>query len=195
MSLGFHSRAPTPCHGSAAPPPRPPPQTAVVFSSAASVQLWVNGADLGRKEVPLYGVVNYGGVVFQPGNITATSFNQAGDVLSTTTVVTTGPAVALKLTVEEGSTVIAADGECTTHDASGAGRHLSRRPCPRLLPPSLPSGEDVALVRVTVVDAQGRMVPDANPTITFAVTSGGGSVYGVGNGDPSDHTPAKGTGA
>ena len=134
---------------------------AVVFSSAASVRLVVNGKDLGAKPVPPYGVVNYPGVTFLPGNITAVSYNAAGDVLATHTVSTTGAAVALRMAVEPGSEALRAD------------------------------GADVGLVRVEVIDAAGRIVPDASHTITFAVTAGGGSIYGVGNGDPSDHSPDK----
>ncbi len=51
-------------------------------------------------------------------------------------------------------------------------------------------GEDLAVVQVAVVDAQGRVVPIADNEVTFAV-GGQGSVGGVGNGDPSSHEPDK----
>jgi beta-galactosidase len=47
-------------------------------------------------------------------------------------------------------------------------------------------GEDVTMVEVAVVDAQGRVVPTADNMISFKV-SGAGAVAGVGNGDPSSH--------
>ena len=50
-------------------------------------------------------------------------------------------------------------------------------------------GEDVAMVAVEVVDAQGRIAPMADNLIIFAVT--GGTLIGVGNGDPSSHEPDK----
>ena len=53
-------------------------------------------------------------------------------------------------------------------------------------------GEDVAMVRVEVVDEQGRLVPDAGEEILFE-TSGNGRLIGLGNGDPSDHASDKGT--
>ena len=53
-------------------------------------------------------------------------------------------------------------------------------------------GEDVSVVEVRVVDAQGRVVPVANEEIEFQV-SGSGRLIGVGNGDPSDHASDKGT--
>jgi len=51
-------------------------------------------------------------------------------------------------------------------------------------------GEDLTMVEVDVVDAQGRIVPTADNLVTFGVT-GAGHVAGVGNGDPSDHGPDK----
>lgn len=46
-------------------------------------------------------------------------------------------------------------------------------------------GRDVSMVTVTVVDSSGRMVPTAINTITFGI--GGGTIIGLGNGDPADH--------
>jgi beta-galactosidase len=51
-------------------------------------------------------------------------------------------------------------------------------------------GQDVAVINVTIVDAQGRTVPLADNKVTFAL-SGPGNVLGVGNGDPSCHEPDK----
>ncbi len=51
-------------------------------------------------------------------------------------------------------------------------------------------GEDVTMVTVAVVDAQGRVVATADDPIHFNV-SGAGYVAGVGNGNPSDHDPDK----
>jgi beta-galactosidase len=49
-------------------------------------------------------------------------------------------------------------------------------------------GQDVSVINVSIVDAQGRTVPTAGNKLTFAV-SGPGAVIGVGNGDPSCHEP------
>ena len=51
-------------------------------------------------------------------------------------------------------------------------------------------GQDLAVINVMVVDAQGRPVPMADNMVSFAV-SGPGNVIGVGNGDPSCHEPDK----
>ena len=49
-------------------------------------------------------------------------------------------------------------------------------------------GEDVMMVEVDVVDAEGRIVPTASNLVTFTL-SGAGRIAGVGNGDPSCHEP------
>ncbi len=49
-------------------------------------------------------------------------------------------------------------------------------------------GEDVAIVTVAVVDAQGRVVPNANVPVAFSL-AGPGRIIGVGNGDPTSHQP------
>ena len=55
-------------------------------------------------------------------------------------------------------------------------------------------GEDVAILKVEVLDKEGRLVPTANNKIGFKVT-GEGALIGVGNGDPncqeSDKKPTR----
>jgi len=53
-------------------------------------------------------------------------------------------------------------------------------------------GEDLAIVRVEALDAQGRTVPTAMDMIDFKVT-GNGALIGVGNGDPNCHESDKGS--
>ncbi|RYG32199.1 DUF4982 domain-containing protein, partial [bacterium] len=50
--------------------------------------------------------------------------------------------------------------------------------------------EDVALVEVEILDAQGRVAPTADNPVRFSVV-GPGAIAGVGNGDPSSHEPDK----
>ncbi len=47
-------------------------------------------------------------------------------------------------------------------------------------------GKDVAVINISVVDREGREVPDADNLIRFSI-SGPGKIIGVGNGDPSSH--------
>jgi beta-galactosidase len=49
-------------------------------------------------------------------------------------------------------------------------------------------GEDVAVLTVAALDAQGRVVPVAQNKIDFSL-DGAGKILGVGNGDPSCHEP------
>ncbi|MEO8795611.1 MAG: glycosyl hydrolase 53 family protein, partial [Daejeonella sp.] len=54
----------------------------------------------------------------------------------------------------------------------------------------LADGTDASVMNISIIDAQGREVPDANNMIRFAI-SGPGKIIGVGNGDPSSHEPDK----
>jgi beta-galactosidase len=54
----------------------------------------------------------------------------------------------------------------------------------------LADGKDAAVINISVVDRQGREVPDANNLISFSLT-GDAQIVGVGNGDPSSHEPDK----
>ncbi|WP_369933560.1 beta-galactosidase GalA [Xanthomonas tesorieronis] len=55
----------------------------------------------------------------------------------------------------------------------------------------LADAEDVAVVAVEIVDAQGRVVPTADDAVRFAVR-GAGRLIGLGNGDPASHENDKG---
>ena len=50
---------------------------------------------------------------------------------------------------------------------------------------------DVALLRATIVDADGNPVLDATNNVTFTINSGPGFIAGVGNGDPSCQEPSQ----
>jgi beta-galactosidase len=52
-------------------------------------------------------------------------------------------------------------------------------------------GRDVAVINVSTLDDQGRLVPTAQNQIKFQVTNG--TIIGVGNGDPTSHEPDKGS--
>jgi beta-galactosidase len=69
-----------------------------------------------------------------------------------------------------------------------AKRETTGRPATLKLTPDRASinadGEDLAMIRVEALDAQGRAVPTAGNMVSFKV-SGGGAFLGVGNGDPN----------
>jgi beta-galactosidase len=48
--------------------------------------------------------------------------------------------------------------------------------------------QDIAHIRVEIVDEEGRMVPTADNLITYKI-SGNGKLIGLDNGNPSDHEP------
>ena len=52
----------------------------------------------------------------------------------------------------------------------------------------LADGKDISVINLSVVDREGREVPDADNIIRFVI-SGPGKIIGVGNGDPSSHEP------
>lgn len=51
-------------------------------------------------------------------------------------------------------------------------------------------GKDVTVLNISIIDKEGREVPNANNMIRFSI-SGPGKIIGVGNGDPSSHEPDK----
>jgi beta-galactosidase len=75
----------------------------------------------------------------------------------------------------------------TRRETSGAPAAIRLRPD---RDPIHAEGEDVAVIAVEIVDAQGRIVPTADNQVSFAV-SGPGKMIGVGNGDPTSHEPDK----
>jgi beta-galactosidase len=54
----------------------------------------------------------------------------------------------------------------------------------------LGDGKDATIINISVVDREGKEVPDADNMIRFSI-SGEGKIIGVGNGDPSSHEPDK----
>jgi beta-galactosidase len=51
-------------------------------------------------------------------------------------------------------------------------------------------GRDATVINISVVDREGREVPDADNLVKFYL-EGDGKIIGVGNGDPSSHEPDK----
>jgi beta-galactosidase len=49
--------------------------------------------------------------------------------------------------------------------------------------------EDAVVVAISLLDDQGRVVPNADHRVTFRLTGAGGRILGVCNGNPADHDP------
>lgn len=126
-----------------------------VNSNADSVELFLNGKSLGKKDMPrnshLQWTVNY-----EPGTLEAVAYKNGRRI--TNKVETTGSGVNVVLTPYK--TTILAD------------------------------GEDATVMNISIVDKDGREIPDADNMIRFTIT-GPGKIIGVGNGDPSSHEPDK----
>jgi beta-galactosidase len=128
------------------------------FGNGDSVELFLNGASLGRKPMPKYRHIEWD-VPYAPGSLVAKCYS--GDkLIATDKVETVGVPAALRVTT-------------SSSDLK-------------------PDREDCAMLSVSVVDAQGRVVPSASNMVTFT-TTGPAAVVGVGNGDPSCHEPDRAT--
>jgi beta-galactosidase len=135
-----------------------------VYSNADSVELFLNGASLGSKNVDAKAADTNSGhlqwsVTFASGMLQAKA-TKNGAVVVTDTVQTAGPAAGVTLKVDRAA--IAAD------------------------------GLDLAYVEADVVDAKGVLAPRASNEIAFSVT-GPGVLVGVDNGDSTNHESYKGT--
>lgn len=133
----------------------------VVFSDLPYVELILNSKSRGVKRCPYLSFASFGNVVYESGNLTAVArLDLTGPVLATHTQISSGSAAGLLLTLDAPSA------------KTGTGTSL------------LLDGHDAALIRATVVDANGLTV-DSNRSIRFTITSGPGRIIGVHNGNAS----------
>jgi hypothetical protein len=140
------------------------------YSSAPTVELLVNGVSFGsRPVVPmLRGVGSYAeflAVPWEAGNLTVVARDASGKAVASTSRATNGNAAALTLTLDAPSKL------------TGTGEALFL------------DGNDVAMLRATVVDSAGHRVVLASTNISFRVLSGPGYIQGAHNGDPHNHQP------
>ena len=150
-------------------PAGPPLLKLAVHSNADVLECVVTPADgsagysLGRVVLSPLGLTNtaYDSVEFKPGRLECTGYkNGTARPYASQTLLTPGVAAALRLSAEMNQSSLVAD------------------------------AQDVALIRVEVVDAAGTVVPTASDLVSFTV-HGPGRVLGVGNGDPHCHEPDK----
>ncbi|KRA58497.1 beta-galactosidase [Caulobacter sp. Root655] len=112
----------------------------LVVSSADSVELLLNGKSLGQGVKSDGFLFTFKAVAWAPGTLRAVGRDAGGKVASSDEVVTTGPAVALRLTPHVSPLGWRAD------------------------------AADIALVDVEAVDAEGRRVPTALDLVKFDVS-------------------------
>jgi len=126
-----------------------------INSNAESVELFLNGKTLGKKDMPRNKHLQWS-VPFEPGKLEAIGYKK-GKLLKAK-VETTGVPTEIVLTPHK--TTLLAD------------------------------GQDLSVVNVSVLDNEGREVPNASNPIEFFI-QGDAKIIGVGNGNPSSHEPDK----
>ena len=148
-----------------------------VYSNARSVEVFLNGESLGRKEFTYYPETDTSLarqddgsdqenlylqwlVPYEAGTVEAVAYDENGKEIARDVKTTAGDPAAIKLSPERQS--ITAD------------------------------GEDLCYIEVDVVDKEGVMNPRANNSIQFSI-SGNGRIVGTDNGDPTDFTNMKST--
>ena len=141
-----------------------------VYSSGASVDLYLDGASLGTLANDAWMGWNEWNVTSAESaaatNLTAVARDAAGAVVAThSRLANVSPAQRIVLTIDAPS------------PTTGTGRRV------------VLDGHDVALLRATIVDSRGTPVHTATHNVTFEVLSGPGRVLGVGNGDPMCKEP------
>jgi hypothetical protein len=125
----------------------------LAVSSADSVELLLNGKSLGKGVKSDGFLFTFKAIAWAPGTLRAVGRDAAGRVVSSDEVVTTGPAVALRLTSHVGPLGWRAD------------------------------AADIALVDVEAVDTQGRRVPTALDLVKFDVSGPAEWRGGIAQGD------------
>eukprot|EP01062_Namystynia_karyoxenos_P053520 TRINITY_DN4338_c0_g1_i1.p1 TRINITY_DN4338_c0_g1~~TRINITY_DN4338_c0_g1_i1.p1 ORF type:complete len:979 (+),score=225.56 TRINITY_DN4338_c0_g1_i1:75-2939(+) len=136
-------------------------RTVHVYSNAPRVSLWLNGRLVGSQDMPFFGTATFS-VKYEPGNLTATAEGQGGGLLAAFTKMTPSVGRSLRLSLDAPSA------------STGTGSAV------------VADGEDVAMLRAEVLDADGRLAVDSNVSITFAVTQGPGRLWATHNGDPAN---------
>ena len=148
------------------PPPHGILRNLTVYTNAPFARILVNG----KVVAPIATIVPFTaarflGVAFSPGNVTAECLSTQSTVLASRTKHSWGVATAIQLTLDAPS----------TRTGTGSSVYMD--------------GQDVALIRATVVDVYGVPVHDSIDNITFKVSDGPARLVGVGNGDPANRDP------
>ena len=138
-----------------------------VYSNAPWVRLRLNGELVPNASAsPSHGVASWRALAYAPGTLVAEALAADGaTVLASHARRSWGAAAAIALSLDAPSL------------ATGTGAALFL------------DGADVALLRVTLLDAAGAVCASCVDNVTFAVTEGPALVAGCGNGDPANRDP------
>eukprot|EP00035_Acanthoeca_spectabilis_P016130 m.326674 g.326674 ORF g.326674 m.326674 type:complete len:946 (-) comp16485_c0_seq4:4008-6845(-) len=146
-------------------PPSGTNRTINVYSNCPTIRLELNGKVVGTQSIPYFGMATFS-VTFAEGALTAVGLDGAGAAVANYTIATVGAAAAVQLTLDAPA----------AHTGTGSAL--------------VADGEDTAMLRATIVDAKGAMVPGASQNMTFKIVSGPGIVWATHNGDPANDSPS-----
>jgi beta-galactosidase len=143
-----------------------------VISCAPAIRVFVDNKELSNGLTPIlpFSVVTYRNVQFNGGinaNLTAIAYDSTGNnEISRITILPTSVPTQLHMWVEDiyksrNGTVLSAN------------------------------GQDVALLGIELLDAQGYRVTSSDVDISVSISSGPGIIFATVNGNPADHVPAK----
>lgn len=141
-------------------------RTITVYSNAPLVALELNGARVTQPQaISFFGQATFT-LPFTPGNLTAVGLDHMGARLAQHSVLSPqGPTASLVLSLDAPS------------PETGTGTTL------------VADGEDVAMVRATLLDTGGHFAYNAADNVSFRVVSGPGRIWATHNGDPASDTP------
>jgi len=153
-----------------------------VYSNLAAVELFFNNESVGTKT---NGFANWTewksaeiATPFAPGTLRAVGYDAAGAVKASDSYTTPTEAAAPAAGAEAALARLALSVDVPSL-ATGTGTKL------------LLDGADTALLRLSLVDEEGRVMSgggaETQRNVTFSVVSGPGVIVGVGNGDPTCH--------
>ena len=132
------------------------------YTNAPFVSMELNGKEVVPKSpTPPFMNAEYM-IAYAPGNLTAVARGDAGEVLGSFTRLTPVPGVAaLKLSIDAPSPL------------TGTGSAL------------VADGEDTAMVRATLLDANGGLAVEAMDEVVFRVAAGDGRLWATHSGNPA----------
>ena len=144
-----------------------------MFTNADSVELFLNGHSLGAKNFPA-----------DAGDAPAPK-DKPNRSLHLAWSVPYAPGTLRAVAKKNGQTV--ATDEVQTTGAPAAITLAADRP--RIGA----DGQDLSFIRVSVVDEEGRVCPQADPEISFTVNGSAAVLAGLDDGDPTNHEAFQGT--
>ena len=144
-----------------------------VFTNADSVELFLNGRSLGAKNFPA-----------DAGDAPAAK-DRPNRSLHLAWSVPYAPGTLRAVAKKNGQTV--ATDEVQTTGAPAAITLAADRPSIEA------SGQDLSFIKVSVVDKEGRVCPQADPEVSFTVNGAAAVLAGLDDGDPINHEAFQGT--